>query len=130
MTSVDRDLESRTIVLGKMSAPFGVQGWSKVTSFTDPPEGILEYKEWSVVKNGSARTFKVLQGKPHGKFIVVKFEGIDDREEAGLLTHSEIQVQRSQLPESNDSYYWMDLIGLNAITTEGVTRSFYFSLKF
>lgn len=120
MTSADRDPESRAIVLGKMSAPFGVRGWSKVTSFTDPPEGILEYEEWSVVKDGSARTFKVLQGKPHGKFVVVKFDGIDDRDGAALLTHSEIQVQRNQLPESDDSYYWMDLIGLNAITTEGV----------
>ena len=116
----DGDSGARIIVLGKISAPFGVRGWSKVTSFTDPPEGILEYKNWSVVKNGSARTLSVRQGKPHGKFMVVQFEGVDDRDAAALLTHSEVQVMRHQLPESQDEYYWADLIGLEVITKEGV----------
>jgi len=120
VTDSDGGEDSRLIVLGKLSAPFGVRGWSKVTSFTEPPEGILDYKDWSVVKNGSARTLKVLQGKPHGKFIVVQFDGINDRDEAAALTHAEIQVHRSQLPESSDGYYWADLIGLNAVTKDGV----------
>ena len=120
MTDSDGGEDSRLIVLGKLSAPFGVRGWSKVTSFTEPPEGILDYKDWSVVKNGSARTLKVLQGKPHGKFIVVQFDGINDRDEAAALTHAEIHVHRSQLPESSDGYYWADLIGLNAVTKDGV----------
>lgn len=114
------DSGSRVIVLGKISAPFGVRGWSKVTSFTEPPEGILEYKTWSVVKNGSARTLSVQQGKPHGKFMVVQFEGIADRDAAALLTHSEVQVQRDQLPESTDGHYWADLIGLEVNTIDGV----------
>ena len=120
MAGDDGDSNSRVIVLGKISAPFGVRGWSKVTSFTEPPEGILEYKIWSVVKNGSARTLKVLQGKPHGKFMVARFEGIEDRDAAALLTHSEVQVQRDQLPESDDGHYWADLIGLEVITKDGV----------
>ena len=120
MAGDDGDYGSRLIVLGKISAPFGVRGWSKVTSFTEPPEGILKYKNWSVVKNGSARTLKVQQGKPHGKFMVVQFEGIDDRDAAALLTHAEVQVQRDQLPESEADYYWADLIGLEVITKEGV----------
>ena len=120
MAGDDGDSNSRVIVLGKISAPFGVRGWSKVTSFTEPPEGILEYKIWSVVKNGSARTLKVLQGKPHGKFMVARFEGIEDRDAAALLTHSEVQVQRDQLPESDDGHYWADLIGLDVVTKDGV----------
>lgn len=120
MAGVDGDRDSRLIVLGKISAPFGVRGWSKVTSFTEPPEGILEYKTWSVVKNGSARTLTVQQGKPHGKFMVVQFEGVDDRDAAALLTHSEIKVQRNQLPDSDDGFYWADLIGLEVVTKDSV----------
>ena len=121
MAGDDGDYGSRLIVLGKISAPFGVRGWSKVTSFTDPPEGILQYKNWSVVKNGSARTLSVQQGRPHGKFMVVQFEGIDDRDAAALLTHAEVQVQRDQLPGADDGHYWADLIGLEVITPDGVT---------
>ena len=60
------------------------------------------------------------QGKPHGKFMVVQFEGIADRDAAALLTHSEVQVQRDQLPESTDGHYWADLIGLEVNTIDGV----------
>ena len=120
MAGADGDSDSRVIVLGKMSAPFGVKGWSKVTSYTEPPEGILDYKRWSVVKNGAAKTMSVVQSKPHGKFIAVKFEGIDDRDAAALLTHSEIQVERSDLPASENDFYWTDLIGLAVTTKEGV----------
>lgn len=114
------DDNSRLIVLGKVSAPFGVRGWSKISSHTEPPEGILDYKEWSVVKNGSTRTLTVLQSKPHGKFIVVQFEGINDRDAAALLTHSEIVVSRDDLPDSDDGYYWADLIGLEVTTKDSI----------
>ncbi len=107
---------SRLIVLGKVSAPLGLQGWSKITSYTEPPEGILEYKQWSVVKNGSPKTLDVVRSKPHGKFIAVKFEGVDDRDSAALLTHSEVVVTREQLPEADDGFYWADLIGLKVNT--------------
>ena len=120
MAGSDGNEDSRALVMGKISAPFGVRGWSKVTSFTEPPEGILKYKEWSVVKNGSVRTLKVLQSKPHGKFIVVQFDGIDDRDQAALLTHAEVQVQRDHLPESDGGYYWADLIALKVVTEDGV----------
>ncbi len=116
----DRDNSSQDIVLGKMSAPFGVRGWSKVTSYTEPPEGILDYQQWSVRKNGTTQTLNVVESKPHGKFIVVKFDGVDDRDEAALLTHSEIVVSRDQMLESDGGYYWADLIGLQVSTKEGV----------
>jgi len=104
-----------------MSAPFGVKGWIKVTSFTQPPEGILNYKNWSVVKNGSQRSLAVLQGKPHGKFMVVQLEGIDDRDAAALLTHAEIKIDRTELPAAENDFYWADLLGLHVATQEGVT---------
>ena len=70
----------------------------------------------------------MLQGKPHGKFLVVKFDGIDDREEAGLLTHAEVMVSRDELPASDDGYYWADLIGLKVVTTDSTELGWVESL--
>jgi len=112
--------EEPLIVMGKMSSPFGVKGWVKVTSYTDPPEGILNYKDWLLVKNGATDNYSIAQGKPHGKFVVVKFDGIDDRDEAALLTHAEIQVSRSQMPKSDEEFYWADLIGLQVQNKDAV----------
>jgi len=52
--------------------------------------------------------------------MVVQFEGVEDRDAAALLTHSEIQVQRDQLPDPDDGFYWADLIGLEVVTKESV----------
>jgi len=38
------------VVLGRITSPFGIQGWVKVYSFTDPMDSILQYKKWSMVK--------------------------------------------------------------------------------
>jgi len=43
------------VVLGKVGAPHGVQGWVKVFSFTDPPAGIMSYPSWDVALGAVVR---------------------------------------------------------------------------
>ena len=45
--------DGREVVLGRIGAPFGVQGWLKVQSYTDPPEGIARYPVWQLERDGS-----------------------------------------------------------------------------
>ena len=33
----------KVVVLGRFGAPFGVQGWVKLESFTDPPDQVVRY---------------------------------------------------------------------------------------
>ena len=109
------------IVLGKIASPFGVRGWTKVTSYTEPPEGLLDYNELELNKAGKKSRLKLVQGKPHGKFLAVKFDGIDDRDQVALLTNALIEVNREDLPDTRDgSFYWADLIGLKVETLDGV----------
>jgi len=42
--------DRRAVVLGRVGAPFGVQGWVKVNSYTNPPEGIAGYGSWDLVR--------------------------------------------------------------------------------
>ncbi|MEO6800050.1 MAG: ribosome maturation factor RimM, partial [Rhodanobacter sp.] len=47
--------------------------------------------------------------------------GVDDREQAAALIGTDIHVDREQLPPpAKDEYYWVDLEGLEVITTEDV----------
>ena len=115
------DESSEKIVLGKIASPFGVRGWTKITSYTEPPEGLLEYDVLDISKAGKKSRLTVEQGKPHGKFLAVKFEGIDDRDQVALFTNALIEVSRHELPASQDgSYYWADLIGMAVETLDGV----------
>ncbi|OED40754.1 16S rRNA processing protein RimM [Chromatiales bacterium (ex Bugula neritina AB1)] len=113
--------QSRDITLGKISAPFGVRGWTKVTSFTTPPERLLDYKKWRLVQRGGEKSLTVLQGRIHGKFLVVLFEGLSDRDDVAKLTNATVVVTREDLPPVDEGdYYWADLIGLEVQTTNGI----------
>ena len=106
------------MALGRVSAPFGVQGWVKVQSYTDPPEGIVEYGTWELARGGHpARSVAVLDWKRAGQSIAVRLEGVASRDEAESLAGAEVRVDRADLPPTAPGeYYWHDLIGLDAFS--------------
>jgi 16S rRNA processing protein RimM len=110
---------TRVVVLGKVGAPFGVQGWVRVVSYTDPPEGIAGYASWRIGSSGARRS--VLEWKRVGRGqIAVRLEGVVSPEEARLLTGEPISVERGELSElPPGEYYREDLLGLEAVNREG-----------
>ncbi len=105
------------IVVGKISTAFGIKGWVKVISFTQPVENLSSLRPWTI----DGRKAAVEECKKHGDGLVAKLEGCDDRDAALLLSGKEISVQRAQLPELTDQeYYWSDLQGLRVVTVEGI----------
>ncbi|MGR8935036.1 MAG: ribosome maturation factor RimM [Gammaproteobacteria bacterium] len=111
----------RHITAGKISGAFGIKGWIKVFSYTEPKDNILVYSPWLVrTDDNTVREFKVMQGKTQGKAIVAHLQGIDDRDAATELLGADIEILYSQLPQADQgSYYWADLVGLKVVTTEG-----------
>jgi len=108
-------------VLGKITTAFGIKGWVKVYSYTEPMTNILEYPIWHIRKNGQWQEFKVLQGKPQGKGLVASLQGITDRDLALCLHQCEVGVPEEALPElEEDEHYWFQLIGLKVVNTDGV----------
>lgn len=115
------ETNAKYIVIGKIGAVYGIKGWLKIHSYTEFGASILEYSPWYLSKNGkSFREIRVEEGKPHGKSLVAKLEGMENPEEARLLTGSAIYIQRTQLPElEQNEYYWSDLEGLDVIDQHG-----------
>lgn len=109
------------VVLGRVSGLFGVQGWVRVFSHTEPREGITRYDPIFLHRHGEWQPFKIEAGRAHGAGVVLKFVGCDDRDQAASLLQSEIAVHRAQLPPPGpDEYYWTDLEGLQVMTLQGV----------
>lgn len=120
MTPVRPDGRRPAVVLGRIGAPFGVQGWVKVDSYTDPPEGIVKYGSWDICGGEKSGRRAVLDWKRAGSKVAVRLEGVASREAARELTGSDIRVDRSELPPTAPGeFYWHDLIGLDAVTREG-----------
>jgi len=115
-------LDDRLVIIGQVTGVFGVQGWVKVWSFTQPPENILHYQPWWVKLHGEWRELAVDAGRPHGKGIVARLEGHADRDSARALVGADIGMLREQLPPpAPGEYYWTDLVGLEVINRDGTS---------
>jgi 16S rRNA processing protein RimM len=109
------------ITLGKITGVHGIKGEIKVMPYTQPPEAIAEYQPWHLERtHGPAQTLRVAQFRRQGEGLVVKLEGLDDRDEAKTLVGGFIVIDRKQLPALDEGHYWADLIGLQVSTIDGV----------
>jgi 16S rRNA processing protein RimM len=112
----------RRIVVGRIAGVYGVRGWVKLRSFTEPPEGLLAFGSVQLGAADEWRPGRLVEGKPHGRGLIGRFDGCEDRDGAALLVGSEIAVARSQLaPVGPDEVYWADLIGLVVENEAGET---------
>lgn len=109
------------VVLGRIAGPFGVKGWLKLASYTDPPAQILDFRRWQAGgPGGQVRELHPLEGRPHGKAFVVRLEGVDDRDEAVALGRPELWVDRQELPAlKKGEHYQGDLVGLEVVNLAG-----------
>jgi 16S rRNA processing protein RimM len=104
------------IILGHIAGVYGVRGWVRVVSETEPRDNILRYLPWLL--NGVPR--QVLEGRQQGKGLIVRLEGCEDRDQAAALVGQAISIYRDQLPAPRaDEFYWADLEGLSVETLNG-----------
>jgi len=114
------DRARRPVVLGRVGGPFGVRGWVKVQSYTDPVEGIARFPVWELYRGSSLGRRGLLEWKRAGSGVAVWLEGVDTREAAQALNGAEVRVERAELPPTAPGeYYWHDLMGLDAFAPGG-----------
>ncbi len=108
------------IEIGEVGAPFGVRGWVKVRSFTEPPEALLEHGGLRLSVGGAWRAMQIEQRGRSGGQLTVKFAGVQDRTGAATLRGARIAVTREELPARGDrQYYRADLLGCQVVNLAG-----------
>jgi 16S rRNA processing protein RimM len=109
------------VKLGHITTVYGVTGWVKVFSNTEPMANIFTYQPWQIYINGQWQQVKLEQGKHNGKGLIAQLEGCNDRDQAKLYAGAEIAVEQSKLPDlAEGEYYWSQLTGMNVETETGV----------
>ncbi|MGI9289893.1 MAG: ribosome maturation factor RimM [Gammaproteobacteria bacterium] len=112
-----------TMLLGRIAGAYGIKGWVKVSSYTEPAENIFKYSPWKLQRVDGADvtpSLEVVQGKQHGKGLIVQLNGVTDRDQAESLRGLGIHVDRESMPEPElDQYYWSDLEGLQVANVSG-----------
>jgi 16S rRNA processing protein RimM len=107
------------LLLGRISGVFGVEGWVKLFSYTEPREAILAYRDCLLQLDGTWNKVRWQTGRRQGKTVVASLKGIDDRNKAEALIGSNIGIWREDLPATGESeYYWADLEGLSVVNKD------------
>jgi 16S rRNA processing protein RimM len=108
---------SETVVVGRVIRPHGIRGELKVSlpeSFE--AEGFdLQVKTATGVRTLIVEAVRGTESNP-----ILKFKGVDDRNEAESLKGAILSVPKSRSPKlAEDEHFISELIGLNVQTSDG-----------
>ncbi len=114
------DESSALIQLGIVGAPFGVRGWVKLRSHTDPPERLLEHRSVRIGRGADWVLYRIEASGRSGGALTVKLAGVEDRDQARALRGADVCVARSELPQRDaKDFYRADLIGCEVVDLQG-----------
>jgi 16S rRNA processing protein RimM len=117
MTKIPENLA----VIGKVTGVFGIKGWVKVFSYTEPKENVFSYKNWLVNINGQWTPVKVRDFKAQSKGLVAALDDCHDRTLAQKYCQCEIAILKDALPKPEEGeFYYYQLEGLLVVTTDDV----------
>jgi len=109
--------------IGIIVKPQGIRGELRVLPTTDSPER-FQLLVGELVFVG-LKQMKLTQARLHKGLVIVKLEGINDRNAAEEIIKSVISIPAEKaLPLEQDEYFVRDLIGLKAETESGEELGF------
>ena len=110
--------ETDHICVGAFSGSYGVNGEVRLKSFCADPEAIADYSP--LTSQDGKRSFAITLTRSIKGALVVKVEGITNKEDADALKGIRLFANRAQLPaRPDDEFYHADLIGLTVLDTGG-----------
>jgi 16S rRNA processing protein RimM len=105
-----------------VGAPFGVRGWIKLRSHTDPPERLLEHRSLMLGQGSVWQSYRIEASGRSGGALTVKLTGIENRDQAQGLRGAQVCVPRGELPQRDDrDFYRADLIGCEVVNLDGIS---------
>lgn len=106
------------IQLAVIGAAHGIKGEVRVKTFTGDPLAIGDY---GPLQTDNGQRLVVQQVRPAKEVVVVRFKGVDSRDQAEALKGTVLFVSRDKLPDDleEDEFYHVDLIGLRVETEAG-----------
>ena len=105
--------------IGQIVNTFGIKGQVKVNPFTDDINRFDKLKKVYIKNKLKNQELEIEEVKYHKNMVLLKFKGIDKIEDAENLRNSYILIDRKdQLPLDKDTYYIVDLLGLEVYTDE------------
>jgi 16S rRNA processing protein RimM len=125
-------LPEDAIEVGRVIGAWGIKGGIKIKPFAADPQALFSSKRWfiqppepSLSRPGPVgeipSLLRVIGAKEHGDGVVATVQEVADRTAAEALKGARVFVSRASFPTPDaDEFYWVDLIGLDAVARSGV----------
>jgi len=111
------------VLVGEITAPFGIQGQVKIHPLIDDPNVLAKLPGVTLrYPDGKEARARITRTRPHGggQTTLVTFDGVTDRNHSETLRDVLILIRQSELPRLEEgSYYASQLRGLRVITDTG-----------
>lgn len=102
-----------TVTVALIRRPHGVRGAVVVAPLSDVPGRLAAGSELELVaSDGTRRPVRVAEARRHQKVLLVRFAGVESRDEAEALRGARLEVGRERTPPpAPGSYYFFELEG-------------------
>jgi 16S rRNA processing protein RimM len=109
------------IQIGEVIGAHGISGGVKIYYYADSIEFLAPGTQVVIDSAPGRAVYKIVHARPHRKTVRVALEGVTTRNQAEALVGCGVFIPKERLPdlEEEDSYYWVDLIGLNVYSVSG-----------
>ncbi|MFF8593146.1 ribosome maturation factor RimM [Streptomyces sp. NPDC015220] len=109
------------LVVARIGRAHGIKGEVTVEVRTDEPELRLAPGAVLATDPASAGPLTIETGRVHSGRLLLRFEGVGDRNAAEALRNTLLiaEIDPDELPEDEDEYYDHQLIDLDVVTEDG-----------
>ncbi len=110
----------KLIPVGRVISPHGVRGEVKFRYYSETEDASLRYSSFFVDENGKKIELRCSRVRRRGAAFILKFEGLERKEDIHFLLKKELLVREEDLPSlEQGEYYDYQLIGLKVDTEKG-----------
>ena len=111
-------MSDKLIQVGRVAGAFGVKGEVRVSTFTENPLAVLNYR--TLLSEDGQPALTLLSGRSFNGGVIARAKEIETKEQADRMRGLKLFVARAALPPpEEDEFYLADLIGAEAYTPDG-----------
>jgi 16S rRNA processing protein RimM len=108
------------IPVGQIVSVHGIKGEVRFKYYNEVYEQFFKYTSLYYESEGQKLGLKIKRARIKDQTIIIKFEGVNDRDGAEKLRGKVLYVKREDLPKlEEDEYYFFQIIGLEAKNEHG-----------
>jgi len=119
MTKRSNTSDDIHILIGRIGRPRGLKGEFFINSFSESSEAFLKYKNFFLYSQSKLVPVDFEYLKQQNQKIIGKISDINTPEDAERIKNSDLFLDKNDLPELEDDYYWHELIGMKVINLDG-----------